>query len=195
MTRIYFVRHAQPCHEVKDDRSRPLTAEGMKNTLSVTQCLKDKDINVLMSSPYKRSMDTIKDLSETLQMPIETDEDFRERNRGSWTCENFKEGISFLWSDIKNHIVPDDECISDVQSRNIAALNRVLEKYPNKNVVIATHGMALSSMLNYYDNSFRYDGFMRLVDWMPYIIELDFEGDKLVEKHEHLIIEKEFRKG
>lgn len=29
--------------------------------------------------------------------------------------------------------------------------------------------------------------------WMPYIIELDFEGDKLVGKQEHCHVEKEFK--
>ena len=28
---------------------------------------------------------------------------------------------------------------------------------------------------------------------MPYIIELDFEGDKLIGKHEHCYVEKEFK--
>ena len=28
MTRVYFVRHAQPEHEWEEDRTRPLTEEG-----------------------------------------------------------------------------------------------------------------------------------------------------------------------
>ena len=28
MTRVYFVRHAQPEHDWKEDRTRPLTEEG-----------------------------------------------------------------------------------------------------------------------------------------------------------------------
>ena len=30
MTRVYFVRHAQPEHEWEEDRTRPLTEEGKK---------------------------------------------------------------------------------------------------------------------------------------------------------------------
>ena len=29
MTRVYFVRHAQPEHDWKEDRTRPLTEEGI----------------------------------------------------------------------------------------------------------------------------------------------------------------------
>lgn len=37
-----------------------------------------------------------------------------------------------------------------------------------------------------------YEDFLRIIDWMPYIIELDFEGDELVGKQEHCHVEKEF---
>ena len=60
-------------------------------------------------------------------------------------------------------------------------------------IVVGTHGTALSSILNFYDDSFGCDDFLRIIDWMPYIIELDFEGNKLIGKHEHGHVEKEFK--
>ncbi len=42
----------------------------------------------------------------------------------------------------------------------------------------------MSTILNYYDSSFGLDDFMRIVAWMPYIVELVFAGDRLVEKKE-----------
>ena len=35
MTKIYFVRHAQPEHAWEDDRTRPLTGEGKKDSAIV----------------------------------------------------------------------------------------------------------------------------------------------------------------
>lgn len=52
---------------------------------------------------------------------------------------------------------------------------------------------ALSTILNYYDNQFGCDDFLRIIDWMPYIIELDFDGDKLISKTEHVHVQKEFK--
>lgn len=40
------------------------------------------------------------------------------------------------------------------------------------------------TLRNYYDSSFGLDDFRRIVAWMPYILELDFHGDELVEKKE-----------
>ncbi|MFR2037777.1 MAG: SixA phosphatase family protein [Anaerobutyricum sp.] len=55
MTRVYFVRHAQPEHDWEDDRTRPLTEEGKKDSAIVLGFLKDKKIDAFYCSPYKRS--------------------------------------------------------------------------------------------------------------------------------------------
>ena len=52
MTRVYFVRHAQPEHEWEEDRTRPLTEEGKKDSAIVLEFLKDKKIDTFYCSPY-----------------------------------------------------------------------------------------------------------------------------------------------
>ena len=37
-------------------------------------------------------------------------------------------------------------------------------------------------ILNDYDNSFGLEDFLKIVRWRPYIIELTFDGDKLIGK-------------
>ena len=64
MTRVYFVRHAQPEHDWEEDRTRPLTEEGKKDSAIVLEFLKDKKIDAFYCSPYKRSMDTTTECSE-----------------------------------------------------------------------------------------------------------------------------------
>ena len=82
LTRIYFVRHAEPDKTVKDDRSRPLTERGLASTSFVTDILKDKCIDIAISSPYKRSYDTIKPFTVLMGISIQIDERFRERGGG-----------------------------------------------------------------------------------------------------------------
>ena len=74
MTRVYFVRHAQPEHDHMDDRTRPLTAEGVTDSGIVLATLKDKGIDAFYCSPYKRSFSTIQETSEYYKMDIQTDE-------------------------------------------------------------------------------------------------------------------------
>ncbi len=52
MTRVYFVRHAQPEHDWEEDRIRPLTEEGKKDSAIVLGFLKDTSIQCL--SPAKK---------------------------------------------------------------------------------------------------------------------------------------------
>lgn len=80
-----------------------------------------------------------------------------------------------------------------VQKRNIEAILEILNKYKNKNVVIGTYGTVLSTILNYFYPDYNCNDFLRIIDFMPYIIRLDFDGENLVGKEEVLIIKKEFK--
>jgi hypothetical protein len=191
MTIIYFVRHAQPEHAWEDDRTRPLTGEGRRDSAIVFEFLKDKHIDAFYSSPYKRSVDTIADSADFFGKDIITDEDLREREKG----ENGNNHGMFhkRWAD-HNYHEEGGESIAMVQKRNMRALTEILRDNIDKEVVVGTHGTALSTILNFYDKSFGCDDFLRIVDRMPYVIELDFEGDKLVGKVEHCYVLKEFKK-
>lgn len=66
MTKVYFVRHAQPEHNWEDDRTRPLTEEGKEDSAIVLDFFKNKKIDAFYCSPYKRSMDTIAEAADFL---------------------------------------------------------------------------------------------------------------------------------
>lgn len=189
MTRVYFVRHAQPDHAWEDDRSRPLTMEGREDSRKVLEFLKDKNIDSFYCSPYKRSMDTIRETAAYYETEIITDERLRERESGR--NGNHHGMFRERWEDHDFH-EEGGESIAMVQERNVAALKDILQKNDGRNIVIGTHGTALSSILNYYDTDYDCDSFLRILDWMPYIIELDFEDGKFTDKIEHLHIHKEF---
>ena len=177
-TRIIFVRHARSQYG-EDDRIRPLTDDGLKSRKIVVETLKQYKIDCFISSPYKRSIDTIRPAADYFEMPILTDERFRERKVGTW-----EDGwLEKRWDDFMC-AEEDGECLASVQARNIEALKEVIADHVGETVVIGTHGTALSTILNYYDSSFGLDDFMRIVAWMPYIVELVFDGDELIEKKE-----------
>lgn len=182
MTKVYFVRHAQPDHSWKDDRTRPLTKEGVEDSQCVLDFFKSKHIDMFYSSPYKRSVDTILSSSEYFNCEIITDERLREREKGEGS--NNYGMFQKRWNDHSYH-EKDGESISMVQKRNIEALFEILENNKDKAVVIGTHGTALSTILNYFNKDYGLKDFMRIIDWMPYIIELDFDDNKLISVKEH----------
>ena len=190
MTTVYFVRHAQPEHMWEDDSTRPLTAEGERDAEKVLEFFADKHIDAIYCSPYRRCIDTIKSTAEHFGKEIIADNRLRERAKGA---EGNNHGMfQMRWAD---HDFCEDggESINMVQRRNIEALEEILMNNDGKSVIIGTHGTALSSILNYYDSNFVCDDFLRIIDWMPYIIELRFDGLRLIGKTEHMHTVKEFK--
>mgnify|MGYP003309661933 FL=1 len=190
MTKVYYVRHAQPEHNHADDRTRPLTAEGQADSKIVLETLKDKEIDAFYCSPYKRSMDTIWETAEYYQMTIQTDERLREREKGK--DSNNHGMFQMRWADHDFH-EEGGESIAMVRARNVEALQEILAQNEGKNIVIGTHGTALSTIMNYYNPDFGCADFLRIIDWMPYVVEMDFDGQKLVGITEHAYVEKEFK--
>ncbi|HJD38921.1 MAG TPA: histidine phosphatase family protein [Candidatus Blautia stercoripullorum] len=88
MTTIYFVRHAKPDYQNHNDRLRELTEKGLEDSRSVTAFLSDKKIDLILSSPYRRAIDTIKNFADKNEMPILIVDDFREiRNFMPWILQ------------------------------------------------------------------------------------------------------------
>lgn len=179
-TNVYFVRHAEPDFSVHDDANRPLTEKGIKDTAKVVEYLNDKNIEVALSSPYKRAMDTIRPFTDINNMSAEIIEDFRERKVDSCWIEDFQGFSKKQWEDFK-YKLSDGECLYEVQRRNIRALEAVLYKFSGKNIIIGTHGTALSTIINYYDESYGYDDFNEMKSLMPWIVKFTFENTKCVE--------------
>ncbi|SMC22178.1 2,3-bisphosphoglycerate-dependent phosphoglycerate mutase [Clostridium acidisoli DSM 12555] len=165
-TVVYFIRHAEPDYSVHDDASRPLTDKGKKDALKVATYFKDKEIEVALSSPYRRAIDTIKPFVETSNMKVELVEDFRERKVDSCWIDDFHGFSQRQWEDF-NFKLSDGECLNEVQERNIKALKKVLKKFYGKKIVIGTHGTALSTIINYYESAFGYKDFNEIRLLMP----------------------------
>ena len=177
MTKVYFIRHAEPNYNNHDDELRELSAKGLKDRELVTEFLLDKEIDYVLSSPYKRAIDTVKDFADKFNLEIKTVFDLRERKVDNCWIEDFDGFCKNQWKDF-NYKLTDGETLKEVQNRNINALNKILKEYDNKNIVIGSHGTALSMIINYYDKSFNYKSFKKIKSLMPWIVCFTFDEDK-----------------
>ena len=173
MTTVYFIRHAQSDSSVREDAIRPLTEKGLSDCALVTEFLRDKKIDAVLSSPYKRAVDTVSGFAEAAGLKLQTVEDFRERRFGSAWIDDFKAFFKEQWADFSSR-QPDGESLHEVQTRNIAALNKTLTRHKDKNIAIGTHGTALSAIINHYDNTYGYEDFMAMAYIMPWVVKMYF---------------------
>ena len=70
------------------------------------------------------------------------------------------------------------------------AFTEILKTYKGKTIVVGTHGTALCTILQYYNHDFGLNDFLRIVSWMPYIVEMRFDGEKFIELNELAYVDK-----
>ncbi len=179
MTTVYFVRHAEPDYKNHNDMERPLTLKGKEDSKLVTDYLKEKEIEIVLSSPYVRAVQTVKDYADSYGHTITTVSDFRERKIDSDWIEDFNRFAEQQWKDF-DYKLSDGESLREVQIRNMDALRQVIKEYPDKNIVIGSHGTALSTIINYFEPSFGFSHFQKIRTIMPWIVKFTFQGDELV---------------
>ena len=161
--------------------ARELTEKGLSDRLLVTRFLEGQSIDVLLSSPYKRAVDTIKDYADKHDMVIHCIDAFRERKIDvCWWLGDFSAFSKRQWEDFQYNL-PGGESLGEVQERNVKALKSAMQKYPGKNIVVGSHGTALSTIIHYFDNSFGYEDFDSIRNLTPWIVKFVFENDICIE--------------
>lgn len=184
VTRVYFIRHAEPNCDNHHDQERELSAKGRQDRHLVTAFLQDKAISAVFSSPYLRAVETVRPFADKQGLSIQLLDDFRERNITDHWIEDFDSFSRRQWRDF-TYKMPDGESLLEVQERNLAALEQVLAQCANQNIVVGSHGAALSTIINYFDSSFGYADFQEIKALMPWIVAFSFDEDghcQLIEK-------------
>lgn len=184
MTHVYFVRHAQPNYENHDDASRELTEKGLADRALVTRFLADREIGVVLSSPYKRAVDTVKEFADSRGYEIIRVDDFRERKIDSCWIEDFQSFSRHQWEDF-DYKLSDGETLNEVQRRNVAALEQTVRQYEGQGIVIGSHGTALSTVINYYQPAFSFAEFEQIKPLMPWVVYFRFDGGDCVRIEGH----------
>lgn len=184
MTNIYFVRHAEPNYNNHDDPTRELSPKGMIDRELVTGFLADKQVDVVLSSPYKRAVDTVAHFASLRDLPISMIYDFRERKVDSCWIDDFDAFTRKQWADF-DYKLTDGETLAEVQIRNIAALQEVVEQHKGKTVVVGSHGTALSTIINYFAPQFGIEEFTRIKSIMPWIVRFSFMENDCVQIEEY----------
>jgi 2,3-bisphosphoglycerate-dependent phosphoglycerate mutase len=175
MTNLYFVRHAHSTY-TPDELERPLSIKGFSDAAKVTELLKAEDVDTVISSPYKRAVQTVKGIAEYIDKEIEIADSFKERILTSVPADDFRLAITKVWENF-NFSWEGGESNIVAQKRGIKITYDVLEEYNGKNVVIGTHGNIMVLIMNFFDKQYDFSFWSHLD--MPDIYKLTFDGKEL----------------
>lgn len=159
--KLYVIRHGETKNNVlglvQGQNDSPLTENGINDAYKLQDLIKSKNIDIVISSPLKRTIDTAKILVDN-KLPINIDSRLIERSWGLCEgasidevdrvkCWNYNlnvntNGIEELWEVIERV----SEFIEDLKRR-----------YNDENILIVTHS-AISRCIYYCFNDIPEDG-------------------------------------
>ncbi len=146
MTIIYLIRHGQKHTHVGDPS---LTEVGIKQAKQTGQYLSQFPISKIISSPTKRTIETAKNIAETMDLEYSSDNDLIERM--NWTDPNVTRNEFFQeWIKSTNNrdYVPK---YGDSSKSTGKRVSQLINKIADEHIVLVTHGGAI---LDYLRNIF-----------------------------------------
>lgn len=179
-TIIYMVRHGESPKE-GNERTRDLTDKGKQDAKKIAGSLKEEGIDVFVSSPYKRAVETIRGLAEQAGKEVAIIEDLRERVFVSGdTRISDKELLPLLRKSFAdpNFSLPGGESNTACQKRAVAVLEDLVITYQGSKVVIGTHGAVMTLMMGYYDSQYGLD--FLLQSSKPDVYKMEFNSLELI---------------
>ena len=164
MTTICFVRHGRTIAninmKIQGQIDNPLSEEGKKDPVIVADMLKkaDLDFDVIISSPLSRAKDTaqiiksqipsLKDI-DILTNPLFIEREFGSAENQPITPENYKKVIEETFVGIEKG--------KDLCKRTLDGVYEILEKYPNKNILVVCHSHVIKSIFMQFDENVHFD--------------------------------------
>ncbi|WNQ11958.1 histidine phosphatase family protein [Paenibacillus aurantius] len=169
MKRIYLVRHSQAAGQ---EPEAPLTETGAQHALELAEFLQDRQVGYIVSSPFVRAMETIKPLSDRIQVEVRTDGRLQERVLSAVPLADWMEKLEATYQDdlLKYE---GGESAKEAAERGLQVIGELRQR-PESSLVAVTHGALLSLILRHYDGRFGFENWRRLTN--PDVYELTLEG-------------------
>ncbi|WP_186438506.1 histidine phosphatase family protein [Cohnella terricola] len=159
MTIFYLIRHGEPDWGLKDKRNLqgalrdfvPLTENGInqaeqvvEKNLFLSQC------DLIVSSPFTRSLQTAAIINRNLGLPLRVEFDLHEWTPDNWQATSVEE-ITELWIDYMKHngSYPEGESkLWETKESLLERTRKVLHKYLDKSkVIVVCHGMVIATLM------------------------------------------------
>ncbi len=134
-----------------------LTAKGRRQAADTAEILKNRNIEIIISSPLKRAVETGNIVAEKIHVPLNIDRRFTEVNIGiieGLLYDEVLEKYGELYNRWRNadcedetFCFPGGESKQTVRKRIFEALNHYAEQTDYRNIAVSGHGIILKQSL------------------------------------------------
>jgi len=151
---IFFTRHGETdwniAKRIQGKTDTELNENGLKQAEIVSYKMKDKNIDIIISSPLKRAKKTAEIINKNINCPIIYEDGLVERDYGEFEGKQ-REDFDFygFWDYNKNLRGYGIENIRDFFDRVYSTLDKIKREYKGKNILIVSHG-GVSRIVNCY---------------------------------------------
>lgn len=148
MTTICLIRHGQTdwnkAGRIQGETDTVLNNTGKQQASGARDALEKSDWDLIVTSPLKRTKQTAEIINEKLQLPLIEMEAFKERGYGD--AEGLtKEEREAKFPDMRTY--PNQESREAVTARVTQGIEEILAAYPNKKILLVSHGGAINAIL------------------------------------------------
>jgi len=167
--KIYLIRH---CSATGQEPLAELTNEGKEKALELVPILEGFHIDHIISSPYKRAVQTVKPFSDSKGILIVIDDNLQERVLSTDSMDDWLEQLekTFIDSDLT---FSGGESSSQALKRIRKVLDEVFENEQMNRVAIVSHGNIISLLINHYDQTFGFTQWQQMKNPDIFVLEQD----------------------
>jgi broad specificity phosphatase PhoE len=147
--KLYLIRHGQAVSNISDvivsqiynSHKAPLTSLGVNQSLKVGENLANKNLDLIFSSDFLRTMQTAYLVGAISKTRVGFDTRLREKNMGDWEGRKFSEfvvqhNVENLWEYSPDKV----ESYQDIVTRAQSFLDDVQKMKMYKSVGVVSHG-------------------------------------------------------
>ncbi len=178
MTTICLVRHGETDWnaqgKIQGKTDIPLNAEGIKQAERCGQYLTNTNWDVLITSPLKRARKTADIVNKTLHVPLVEMSEFEEKHFGDAEGMTYEERAKTF----PKRYYPNQEDDAVFAKRLAIGLETIQQHYPDKRVLVVSHGGVINALLGALSNGEIGSGKTRLLNTC--MSHLKFDQEKWV---------------
>lgn len=177
MKKIYLIRH---CEATGQGPQAELTKNGVMKSEDILDFFRDKNIDCIISSPYKRAVKSIEGVAKVKNLVLNLDDRLIEKKLSSIPIDHWEEKLKLSFEDLDIKF-NEGESSREAMSRAFELIHEMINsKYDH--CILVTHGALSTLILKYFDYTYGYEQWKTMATPEIFLIERKSENDIKISK-------------